>query len=126
MEGTNKPPVFLNLLQIRLPVSGVLSIGHRISGVLLFLCIPPLLSIFAESLTSEAGFAAAAERLATPAYRWLAVLVVWMFAHHFFAGIRFLLIDLDLGVDRAVARTSAWVVFGAGVLCMLIAAWYLL
>ena len=40
MKQTDQRPVFLNLLQIRLPLGGVLSILHRVSGVLLVLAIP--------------------------------------------------------------------------------------
>lgn len=126
MVRTAKPPVYLNLLQIRFPVAAVLSIGHRISGVVLFLCIPFCVYLLDLSLRNESGFAKATEILASTPVRWLTVVLIWMFAHHFYAGIRFLLIDIDAGVEKSIARISAWGVFVAGVVTMLIAAWGLL
>jgi succinate dehydrogenase / fumarate reductase cytochrome b subunit len=32
---------------------------------------------------------------------------VWSYAHHFCAGIRYLLLDLHVGIDRIPARQSA-------------------
>lgn len=103
-------PVFLNLLQIRLPIPGVVSIAHRISGVLLFLAIPLFLLLFQRSLQGEAGFAEAAAWLSQPLVMLVTVVVVWSLLHHWLAGIRYLLIDLDVGVDRLPARRSAWAV----------------
>jgi succinate dehydrogenase / fumarate reductase, cytochrome b subunit len=103
-------PVFLNLLQIRLPIPGVVSIAHRISGVLLFLAIPLFLLLFQRSLQGEAGFAEAAAWLRQPLVMLVTVVVVWSLLHHWLAGIRYLLIDLDVGVDRLPARRSAWAV----------------
>jgi succinate dehydrogenase / fumarate reductase, cytochrome b subunit len=103
-------PVFLNLLQIRLPIPGVVSIAHRISGVLLFLAIPLFLLLFQRSLQGETGFAETLAWLRHPLVMLITVVVVWSLIHHWLAGIRYLLIDLDVGVDRLPARRSAWAV----------------
>jgi succinate dehydrogenase / fumarate reductase, cytochrome b subunit len=103
-------PVFLNLLQIRLPIPGVVSIAHRISGVLLFLAIPLFLLLFQRSLQGETGFADALAWLRHPLVMLITVVVLWSLIHHWLAGIRYLLIDLDVGVDRLPARRSAWAV----------------
>lgn len=103
-------PVFLNLFQIRLPVPGVVSIAHRISGVLLFISIPLFLLIFHRSLQGEAGYAQAVEWLRNPLAMLLTLAVSWALLHHWLAGIRYLLIDLDIGIERLAARRSAWVV----------------
>jgi len=47
---TDKRPVYLNLLKIRLPVTGMVSFAHRVSGVLLFLFIPYAVYLFDLSL----------------------------------------------------------------------------
>lgn len=40
--------------------------------------------------------------------------VLWLFIHHLFAGIRFLLIDAHIGVELQPARkTAKWVLYGA-------------
>ena len=48
-----KPPVFLNLLQIRLPIAGIMSIIHRASGMLMVLLIPLSIYLLDLSLTDE-------------------------------------------------------------------------
>lgn len=103
-------PVFLNLLQIRLPLPGVVSIAHRISGVFLFLAIPLFLLLFQRSLQGEAGFAETLAWLRNPLVMLITLVVVWSLLHHWLAGVRYLLIDLEVGVDRPAARRSAWLV----------------
>jgi succinate dehydrogenase / fumarate reductase, cytochrome b subunit len=103
-------PVFLNLLQIRLPIPGVVSIAHRISGVLLFLAIPVFLLLFQRSMQGEAGFAQTLTWLQNPLVMLMTLVVVWSLLHHWLAGIRYLFIDLDVGVERMAARRTAWVV----------------
>ena len=44
------------------------------------------------------------------------ILLLWSLAHHFFAGIRFLLIDAEIGVDKSQARFGSWLVLLAEVL----------
>ncbi|WP_018231368.1 succinate dehydrogenase, cytochrome b556 subunit [Thioalkalivibrio thiocyanodenitrificans] len=103
-------PVFLNLLQIRLPIPGVVSIAHRVSGVLLFLAIPVFLLLFQRSMQGEAGFAQTLTWLQNPLVMLMTLVVVWSLLHHWLAGIRYLFIDLDIGVERMAARRTAWVV----------------
>ncbi|WP_018954395.1 succinate dehydrogenase, cytochrome b556 subunit [Thioalkalivibrio sulfidiphilus] len=103
-------PVFLNLFKIRLPVPGVASIAHRISGVLLFLAIPLFLFIFQRSLQGEAGYAEALALLRHPLVMLISLVLLWSLLHHWLAGIRYLLIDVDVGVERTAARKSAWTV----------------
>jgi succinate dehydrogenase / fumarate reductase cytochrome b subunit len=109
--SVRKPaPRFLNLFLIKLPPSGVVSIAHRISGVLMFVSIPVIAYLFALSLESRQGFEQVRVWLASPAAIVLTVLLVWSFSHHLLAGIRHLLLDIEIGVQRAQARTSAWLV----------------
>jgi succinate dehydrogenase / fumarate reductase cytochrome b subunit len=126
MADNGQTVKFLNLLQIRFPATAYLSIGHRVSGVLLFLSIPLLIYTLELSLRNETDFGRLLAFLERPAVRWLLVLYVWVFAHHFLAGIRFLLLDMDLGVTKKMAQLSAWVVLVAGVVIMLAAAGCLL
>ena len=111
-----KRPVNLNLVRIRFPVTAVLSILHRLTGVIMLftgLLVCWLLSI---SVQNETGFQRAVSIISSEPVRWLGVVLVWALAHHLLAGIRFLLIDLEIGVDRRAARTSAWLVNFAAVL----------
>ena len=109
--SVKKPaPKFLNLFVIKLPPSGIVSIAHRISGVLMFVSIPVIAYLFALSLESQQGFQQVRAWLASPPALVLTVLLVWSFSHHLLAGIRHLLLDIDVGVERSQARASAWVV----------------
>ncbi len=108
MSTTDNRPVFLNLLRIRQPVTAVLSIFHRISGVLMILSLPGAIFLLSLSLSDPAGFAVVAGLLSSGFAKVLAVLFIWAITHHILAGIRFMLLDLDIGVERAVARQTAW------------------
>ncbi len=88
----------------------VVSIFHRISGVLMILALPGLVYLLNLSLSNQAGFSQVADLLASPVLKLLAVLLGWALTHHILAGIRFMLLDFDLGIDRAVARKTAWLV----------------
>ena len=47
------------------------------------------------------------------------LLFVWAYCHHFCAGIRYLLLDLDIGIELKAARATSWVVIAAGLLLTL-------
>jgi succinate dehydrogenase / fumarate reductase cytochrome b subunit len=100
------------LFEIRLPLPALVSILHRISGALLvFPFAAWLLYMLDASLASEAGF----ERIRTHYLQLLPVKLVllvfiWAFCHHFCAGIRFLLLDLNKGVELRPARVSSVIV----------------
>jgi len=126
MHNKNKRPVFLDLTRIHFPVMAVLSIGHRISGVLLFLAVPFAAWLLHRSLESPAGYAAAATFLDSTVVRGVLALLLWMVAHHFYAGIRYLLLDLGLGVDLVSARRSAWTVIGVAIATLFLGVWLLL
>jgi succinate dehydrogenase / fumarate reductase cytochrome b subunit len=76
----------------------------------MFVSIPVIAYLFALSLESRQGFEQVRVWLASPAAIVLTVLLVWSFSHHLLAGIRHLLLDIEIGVQRAQARTSAWLV----------------
>lgn len=106
----DKRPVYLNLLKIRLPLPGIISFAHRITGVLLFLAIPFAVYLLDLSVQSEQSFKQAQQLMDHPLMVILQILLLWSLAHHFFAGIRFLLIDADIGVEKSQARLSSWLV----------------
>ena len=104
------------LFEIRLPVPGWVSILHRISGAWLFFPFAAwLLYLLDKSLQSEQGFQyVKTEYLAMPVVKLGMLVFVWAFCHHFCAGIRYLLLDLDKGVDLKTARLTSWIVIVAG------------
>ena len=103
------------LFQIRLPLPGWVSILHRISGALLvFPFVAWGLYLLDLSLRSEQGFSHVREYLAMPAAKLGLLVFLWAACHHFCAGIRFLFLDLDKGVDLKTARITSWIVIVAG------------
>lgn len=112
MSVSDTRPFYLNLIKIRLPVAGVLSIFHRISGVFMFLAMPVLIYLLDLSLQGETGFNRVIELLSHPLSILIQLVLLWSLVHHFLAGIRFLLIDFDIGIDKQQATYSAWLVFG--------------
>lgn len=121
-----KRPVFLDPLKIHLPVGGWVSILHRVTGLVLLLCLPVLLYGLQLSLSGPEGFAAVRAVLDTAPARALLVVLLWAFAHHFFAGIRHLLLDAGIGLERAAARAGAWIALGGGLTVAALGAWVLL
>ncbi len=116
-----KRPKHLALSQIRLPLPGFVSILHRISGVLLFLALPLLLWVLQYSMRSIETYTLLAEVLRHPFNKLVLFGLLWAFLHHFCAGIRYLVIDLDYGVRLAQARASSkWVMFVSLALTVLI------
>ena len=111
MAATDNRPFYLNLIKIRLPVTGFVSIFHRISGLLLFLAIPFSVYLFDLSLQGEKGFNAASKIMQCSLVQLASLVLLWSIIHHFIAGIRFLLIDFDIGLDKQSATRNAWLVF---------------
>lgn len=103
----DKRPVFLNLLQIRMPVTALMSILHRVTGVVLILLLPFFLYWLQRSVMSPDGFIQARSIFYDLPGQIVLFLLAWVLLHHLLAGLRYLLIDLDIGVERYVANCSA-------------------
>ncbi|MGM0517544.1 MAG: succinate dehydrogenase, cytochrome b556 subunit [Pseudomonadota bacterium] len=114
-KTTPKRPVFLDLRRIRFPPQAIASIAHRLTGVLMILAIPPATWLFTVSLSGPKEFARAGEVLTGIPARLAGLLLALALAHHLFAGIRYLLLDIDIGITRVTARRSALLVMGVGV-----------
>ncbi|MBL3529277.1 MAG: succinate dehydrogenase, cytochrome b556 subunit [gamma proteobacterium endosymbiont of Lamellibrachia anaximandri] len=114
MARQTKRPVFLNLFQIKLPAAALLSVAHRATGVVMFLLIPFCIYLLEMSVSDETGFHQVLAMIDSLPFQILLFLMLWILLHHLLAGIRYLLIDMDLGVDRIVARKSAWLVIFSG------------
>lgn len=119
-----KRPIHLALHLIKLPLPGVVSILHRISGLLLFLALPLLLTLLQYSLRSIETYTQLAGVLQYPLSKLILIGLAWAFLHHFCSGIRYLLIDLDRGVNLAQAcASSRWALFSGLGLTILFGVW---
>ena len=109
-------PKHLNLFQIRLPLPGVVSILHRVSGAALFLALPFLLHLLQQSLQSPDTYVRFRDLVAHPLVRLVLLGLGWAFLHHLCAGIRYLALDTHRGTDLATARSTSMVVFAVSLL----------
>ncbi|MES2130408.1 MAG: succinate dehydrogenase, cytochrome b556 subunit [Pseudomonadota bacterium] len=95
------------LSNYRLPLAGIVSILHRISGFGMFLLLPFVLYLLEKSLLSEDTFAHF-KGIADQAWVKLILLgLAWSYFQHFCAGVRHLFMDLHMGLDKDAARKSA-------------------
>lgn len=107
-------PVYLDLLHIRQPFPAIVSFAHRVSGVLLTLAIPASIYLLEISLQSPAGYRQALAILGNPLIMLIVALLTLSLLHHLAAGIRFLLLDLEIGEQLEQARLSAKAVLAIG------------
>ena len=114
-------PINIDLTTIRFPLTALLSITHRITGVILFVGVAILLYLLGLSLESEAGFAQATALLATP----LAKFVVWGIVsgllYHLVAGTKHLIMDWGIGETLAGAAIAGRIVLVTSIALIILA-----
>ena len=98
----------VNLKVTSLPITAVVSIAHRITGMVLFVGAAFLLYLLDLALTSEKGLAEVRSVLDGG----IAKLGMWVtlvaLGYHFVAGIKHLLLDFHVGDTIPAARAGAW------------------
>ena len=102
-----KRPLWYNLSLLNLPLPGLVSILHRVSGALLFVLTGWLLYLLDASLAAPERFEEMQRVVAHPLARLVLLAVLWAFLHHLCAGIRYLFLDIDKGVDLPTARATS-------------------
>ncbi len=102
-----KRPLWYNLSLLNLPLPGLVSILHRISGAALFFLLLWLLYLLDASLASAERFAALEQTLAHPLAKLVLLGLLWAYLHHVCAGVRYLFLDVHKGVDLAAARATS-------------------
>lgn len=121
----DKRPININPLTIKLPITALVSIGHRVSGVVVFLMIPLLLCFLSESLRSEQTFQALAGYFQSIGMKVLLWVLVVGFAYHCIAGVRHLLMDCHIGESLRGGRMGSVIVMALSTLFALAAAWWI-
>jgi succinate dehydrogenase / fumarate reductase cytochrome b subunit len=106
----------------RMPAPAMVSIMHRISGALMFLLLALLIWLLQLSLASELSFARLKEAASLWWMKLILVALVWALLHHLVAGIRFLLLDLHVGIEKVASVKSALAVFAVSLPLTLAAA----
>jgi succinate dehydrogenase / fumarate reductase, cytochrome b subunit len=132
-----KRPVYRNIhvtqiLRYRLPAAGIVSILHRVSGVLMFLMLPLVMWVFDMSLASVASHAQLTEVFTSGAiglpgwvFKCLVLLLIWAYLHHFIAGVRHLWMDATHSVTRRFGAVSAQLTLVSSVLITAALGWKL-
>ncbi|MDR5895240.1 succinate dehydrogenase, cytochrome b556 subunit [Larsenimonas suaedae] len=120
-----KRPVNLDLTSLQFPLPSLVSITHRISGIILFVGLIFLFWAFDVSLSSPAGFDAVKDAITGNA---LAKIVCWgllsALGYHLVAGIRHLLMDIGYGESlEGGQRGSQLVIVISAVLVILSGVW---
>jgi succinate dehydrogenase / fumarate reductase, cytochrome b subunit len=104
----------VDALQYRLPLAGVVSILHRVSGAIMLALLPLVIWLFDTSVTSEISFETFRSAFTAGigfVPGWMVKLVmlalIWSYLHHFMAGVRHLWMDATHSVTKEFGRTSA-------------------
>lgn len=116
----NNRPVNLDLRTIRLPITAIVSIIHRITGVGLFVAIGMLMWALNLSLNSEAGFEKVAGILSHPLAKFIAWGIVSFLVYHLIAGIKHLFMDAGYFETKEGGAQASRVVLIASVICILL------
>jgi succinate dehydrogenase / fumarate reductase cytochrome b subunit len=126
-DSAKTRPVYRNIhvtqiVSYRLPPAGIVSILHRVSGLLMFMLLPFVIWMLDASLSSEISYDGftnvfVAGVAGLPA--WFVKLVVlgllWAYLHHFIAGVRHLWMDATHSVSKAQGHSSAVLTLGLSI-----------
>ena len=126
IEKDNRP-VNLNLLTISLPIIGLSSILHRISGLAVFFSFPLVVWLFSVSLKSQESFVVLSNLYQTSVVLKIMIYLILVgFSYHLLAGIKKLMSDaFGLGETLESGRILSWLVFGATFILAILFLFYL-
>lgn len=130
-ELAKKRPEFRNINALtdlpsyRLPAAGLVSILHRISGVLMFVLLPLIIWLFDTSVSSEISFgrfrAAFGPGALGIVMKLVALSLIWAYLHHFIAGLRHLWMDVShKAVSKEFGSVSAKVTLWVSVILTIV------
>ncbi|ROQ20470.1 succinate dehydrogenase, cytochrome b556 subunit [Marinimicrobium koreense] len=117
----NQRPVNLDISTIKLPITAIVSILHRVSGVFLFAGVAVLLWLLDGSLASEEQFVALQETLTQPVWQIVVWAVVAALAYHMVMGVRHLIMDCGIGESLKGGRLGAKLALAVAVVLIVLA-----
>lgn len=114
-------PVYLNLIQFKFPITAIISILHRISGVILLFVIPFFLSQLDTLLHYSQHLSGVRDTLLNrPEKKIILLCALIIFAYHFFAGLRHVIMDMGFGESKRAASISSYIVFALTVIAAIV------
>ena len=118
-------PVYMNLFQIRLPISAISSITHRLAGIYIyFISLPLFLFLLYFTTKSYNDFMFIQQAFYNSIFFSTFVSFSFLvFAYHILTGVRHLLQDLHIGESLSVSRVSSYIVFILWFLLILFVIW---
>lgn len=118
---TKKRPINLDLTTLHYPPMAIVSILHRISGVLLFVLLPAVFYFLYSSLKSEASFLYLQQNITIKFFWWVFLSAL---SFHFVAGIRHFIMDVGYAEEVTVARKTAQsILIAAFIFIILLGVW---
>ena len=107
--NTDHRPVYIDLRKINLPVSALISITHRLSGMyVFFITLPLMLALIYFSTESKDSFNDLS--LFLKDYKFILGLIVLSFCilwYHILSGVRHLIMDAHIGESLLASKYSA-------------------
>ena len=101
-------PVNINLFKIRLPMSAVISITHRLSGIYVFFITLPLSIILFQKALTESSYDSISLLIQTSSFFSTFVYFSFLiFFYHILTGFRHLLMDIHIGENLKASNMSA-------------------
>ena len=116
----NNRPVLIDINPFHLFLPALVSILHRISGILIFFLIPLMLWLLQQSLQSEQQFAALQAFFNQVWIKIIFGLCILAFCFHLFAGIRHLLMDIHIADSKRGGRVGAGMVLALFLLSIIV------
>lgn len=118
-------PVYMNLFQIRLPISAISSITHRFAGIyIFFISLPLFLFLLYFTTKSYNDFMFIQQAFNNSIFFSTFVSFSFLvFAYHILTGVRHLLQDLHIGESLSASRVSSYIVFILWFLLTLFVIW---
>lgn len=105
-----------SIAKYRFPLPALVSILHRLSGVILFLLIPFMLWMLHLSLSSQVSFLMVKDFLGSPVTAFFTWVFLSAFFYHLVAGIKHILMDMGFLEELHSSRVASVVVFALGVI----------
>ena len=114
-------PVNLDLRTIKLPITAITSILHRISGIIIFIGLVFMLYALSVSLGSEEGFADMKATLTSPLAKLIAWGILSALLYHLVAGVRHLIMDAGIGETLEGGKLGSKILIAISVVLIVLA-----
>ncbi|HYF97406.1 MAG TPA: succinate dehydrogenase, cytochrome b556 subunit [Coxiellaceae bacterium] len=114
-------PTNRNVFQYRFPLTAIISILHRVSGVALFLAMPLFLCALSSSLASAEQFQSLQTTLQQIHIKFLVWVILAALSFHWVAGVRHMIMDLGFAESLRAGQMGAMLTLIFSIVLMVMA-----